>query len=629
MVSWNSIFDHPAVIHLKIGSQYRILLAALVVGAAAIALLGRLVYLQVVAYDNFSALSVDNRIRVVPTPPIRGQIYDRNGVILARNETAYRLDVVPANADDLDQLLADLSTLVELDAHELKTFQASVRNGNRSDPHTLKDILTDAQVGLLAVNMFRLPGAHIDTNLYRVYVQNEYASHVVGRTERVSVEDQARIDPVRYRGTQHIGKYGAERAVEDTLLGWPGYQQVETNAHGNRVRTVSSVLPKSGNDVFLTIDAGLQRRAFDALGEQAGAVVAIDPRTGDVLAMVSKPSFNPNEFGLAGDSELRSELLQNADSPLLNRAIQGRYPPGSTIKPFMGLAIHEYNLADRTVFCPGYYQLPGVKRKYRCWKSTGHGQVDLRKAIAESCDVYFYVLSQSLGIDGLNSELAKFGFGQPTGIDLVYEYAGILPSRDWKRRTFNEPWYLGETLSLSIGQGALTTTVLQLAQATSLIATQGEWISPKLIYKTVDANTGQALELEPRRRGLIDVNPAYYNRIIPAMIDVVHGAQGTARRIAPDLQYTVAAKTGTVQVISRPDAAEDWDVEKYAKKFQPHGTFIAFAPAEDPQIVVAAVVENIGAGSAVAPIVKEIMDHHLLGAAPDGAADQVALSAGQ
>ena len=474
----------------------------------------------------------------------------------------------------------------------------------------LRDFLEQIEAARIAVDRHRLPGVSITTDLHRVYSSSLYTSHVVGTLNRIDEQDAQKLDPVRYRGIQYIGKSGVEQASEDVLVGSSGHERVEINAHGRKIRVLEHEAPSAGSEIFLTIDLDLQKVAYEALGENVGALVALEPSTGRILAMVSKPSFDANQLGISGEQDQRKDILTSEVSPLLNRSVQGQYPPGSTIKPFLGFAIMNSGFAERTVNCPGWYSLPNHTHRYRCWKPQGHGQVNLFDAIAESCDVYFYVLARSLGIDEMYFQLSKFGFGQKTGVEFAYETAGILPSREWKQWAKQEPWYEGETLITGIGQGATTVSMLQLAHATSVIANRGLRYKPKIVFKSISLTTGEELVHEPDLVDVLDFNQGYYDRITRAMVEVVHGERGTARKINEGLNYQIAGKTGTVQVIRRKQG-EEFNLEETPKKFHPHGVFTAFAPADDPKIVVALIVENGVAGSLVAPIARTVIDHYL------------------
>ena len=615
--------NHQMSAGLRKISRNRVLLSLIGMVFLLLILIARLAYLQIIAYSNYATLSNNNRVEIVPIPPVRGQILDRNGNLLAGNKTVYTLGIVPAHVADLDKLLDDIKNIIPVSESELKAFRKSVKRSSRFELQTLKDYLTDEQIGHLAVDRYRLPGAYISAELHRNYYSGEYAAHVIGRVSRIDEQDLKRINPVRYRGIQYIGKYGAELSSEESLVGWPGYERVETNAHGQKLRTLSQVLPTSGRDIYLTIDLGLQKVAYDAIGDNKGALVALEPATGRILAMVSKPSFDANDFGISAPPERLVQLLKGEQSPLLNRGIQGLYSPGSAIKPFLAIAANETQFSSAQVHCPGWYQLPGVKKKYRCWKKEGHGKVDLRKAIAESCDVYFYALARKLGIDEMYFQLSKFGFGHRTGVELENEVNGLLPSQEWKRKTLKEGWYKGETLITGIGQGAFSVTMLQLAHAVSIIANRGEKFTPQIILKSVDINTGVEDYRKPDLRGTIDVTTQNFEKIIDYMIDVVHGNKGTAKGISEGLQYKIAGKTGTVQVIQRASDVE-WDSEAVPKKFHPHGIFTAFAPAEKPEIVIAVIIENGESGSSVAPIARTVMDYYLLNPKSKPQGDKIA-----
>ncbi len=590
--------------------RFRVALTAVVLAALVLVLIGRLAYLQLASHSDFAALSTDNRMQVVPVPPTRGQIYDRNGALLAGNETAYRLAVTAKYVEDLETLLEELRAIIHISDREITKFRRALRSSNQHDPVVLKDFLSSEEVARIAVDRYRLSGVSIITDLHRVYSSSTYTSHVVGTLNQMDRQDQNSVDPVRYRGIRYIGKSGIEMVSEDMLVGASGHNQIETNAHGRKIRVLSSAAPTPGSDIYLTIDLELQKFAYEALGDEVGALVAIEPATGQILAMVSKPSYDANQFGLAGEQEVRAELLTAEGRPLLNRSVQGQYPPGSAIKPFLAFAALESGFANRTVHCPGWYELPDYSRKFRCWKSTGHGQMNLVDAIAESCDVYFYTLARHLGIDEMYYQLSKFGFGSSTGSELAYESTGILPSKEWKQWAKQEPWYEGETLITGIGQGATLVSMLQLAHATTIIANKGQRYRPRLILKTID-ELGEEHIREPDLVDVLDFNERHYDAVTKSMERVVHGNRGTARKISDGLNYRMAGKTGTVQIVSRRKAAEAMDMEQTPKKFHPHGIFTAFAPANNPKIALAVIIENGGSGASVAPIARSVIDHYL------------------
>jgi len=619
----NRVIQDRETVRARNIARGRLLLSFAVIGLFVLVLLGRLVYLQIFDYSNLATRSSQNRIEIVPIAPVRGRIYDRNGYLLAGNRTVYSLRIIPANVKDLDTLLSDISAIVPISERERQAFENSLRVNSRFESHILKDYLDDRQVGQLAVERYRLPGAVISADLHRNYMAGESLSHVVGRVSRIDESDEQKLNRSRYSGLQYIGKHGVESFVEDLLVGWSGHERVETNAHGQKVRTLSQVLPTAGQNVFLTIDRDLQALAYEAIGDRKGALVAMEPATGRVLAMVSRPSFDPNGFAVFSQPGRAHELLNSADSPLINRAVQGIYSPGSTIKPFMTLAGLSNSISNPRVFCSGYYQLPGVKKKYRCWKVDGHGWVDYLQAIAQSCDVFYYALAKRLGIDRMSVALSQFGFGEKTGVGLHNEKLGILPSKEWKRKAMDESWYRGETLITGIGQSYFSVTMMQLAYATSIIANRGEKYKPQLIHKTIDVNTAQETVYEPELLGTVDFKKMHYESVVRDMVEVVHGKKGTARAIGKNANYTIAGKTGTVQLIQRAHD-EEWDETKVPQKHWPHGIFIAFAPADSPQIVVAVVVENAKSGSAVAPIARQVMDYYLLNRSQRELKDQIA-----
>ncbi len=611
-------------VQLQRKSQFRLLLTVAVITLLMFVLLARIFYLQIISYTDFAALSANNRLEIVPIAPVRGRIFDRNGILLAENKVVTQLGIVPSHAEDLSALLSEISDVIPVSEEEEKDFIRTVKRGSPFDMHILKDNLSAQQTARFAVDRYRLSGANLKWEFFRDYVHGELFAHVVGMVSRIDKNDLEKVNPARYRGLQYIGKYGVEKSNENVLVGWPGFEQIETNAHGQRIRRLSQELPTAGRDVYLSLDFDLQKHAFEALGDKKGAIVALEPSSGRVLAMVSKPGFDPNDFGIDSTSEKRKRWLNSEDSPLINRVVQGQYSPGSTIKPFIGLAALEMGISELKINCKGYYQLPGSDHKFRCWKKKGHGLVSLTEAIAESCDVYFYKLAEILGIDEIYYYLSKFGFGTYTGVDLEDELTGILPSKEWKRYQRNEPWYLADTIMMGIGQGATTVTALQLAHALSIVANKGLKVTPQIISKIVDVENGEELIVQPQLDDVLDLEARNFETIIKDMEKVVHSQRGTARGMGNGLKYRVAGKTGTVQLIQRAQDKE-WQASEVPEKFQPHGIFIAFAPAENPQILVSAIVENGGSGAAVAPIVRSMMDLYLVDKPSKTNGDQFAL----
>lgn len=591
----------------------RVVFCCVFIACMSVVLIARMFQLQVIEYEHFATLSEDNRIKIVPVAPTRGLIFDRNGTVLAQNVPTYSLEVVPESVDDMDGLLDRLSDIVEISDADEKTFRQLLKTKRRFDSVPLRYRLNEEEVAQFAVNRHLFPGVDVHARLSRNYPLSEIGSHVIGYVARINETELQSIDVSNYRATSHIGRIGVEQALEGILHGVVGFQHVETNAQGRTLRVLQRKDPVPGSSVYLTIDIGLQAIAEQALGKNNGAVVAIDPGTGEVLALASVPTYDPNLFVDRVDFASYQALLDSADRPLFNRAINGQYPPGSTVKPFLALAGLEYKLdyTRRRTWCRGYFQLPGHKRRYRDWKKGGHGSVDLKKAIIESCDVYFYGLAQSLGIERMRDFLVQFGFGESTGVDIRGESAGLMPSPRWKRQTRNQPWYPGETLITGIGQGFMLATPLQLASATATLSMRGLRLKPQVVLRRMDPTILQPMENEPEPVSLIKAVAAkHWTRIVEAMRDVVHGPRGTARRISIGANYEMAGKTGTSQVFA-VGQDEEYKASEVPKHLRDHGLFIAFAPPDKPQIAVAVVVENGGSGSrSAAPIARRVIDYY-------------------
>ncbi|MCH9696957.1 MAG: penicillin-binding protein 2 [Gammaproteobacteria bacterium] len=584
----------------------RVLLAFVAVTILIIGLVTRLVYLQVVGHQHYSTLSVKNRIKISPLPPTRGLIYDRNGKVLAENIPNYSLEIIPEQVPDMDATLANLQQLLNISDEEVERFQSLRKRQKSFASIPLKVALSDQEFARFAANRAFFQGVDIHARLLRYYPFGYLTAHVLGYMGQINEAELKKLDLSRYGGTHHIGKSGVEKSYETSLYGKAGYEEIEVNAQRRSLRVVGTVAPEPGQDLHLSIDIDLQKIAYDGLADHNGAVVAIQPETGEVLTLISKPGFDPNKFVYGLTSKEYRSLQQSRQRPLFNRTIRGLYPPGSTIKPFLGLAGLHYKAVrhQQTTYCPGFYQLPKLSHKYRCWKKTGHGSTNLTKAITESCDVYFYTLAQNLGIDRMHTFLSEFGFGQQSGLDIPGEKAGLLPSREWKRNYRELPWYPGETLITGIGQGFLQISPLQLARATAILANGGKVIKPHL----VNSDAGQPEDIDPEQ---LDVQAQLFQAIVDDMVNVVHGARGTAKRISRELTYTMAGKTGTAQVFTVKQE-EKYEEDKVAKELRDHALFIAFAPARAPKIAVAIVVENGGhGGSAAAPIARQVIDHYL------------------
>jgi penicillin-binding protein 2 len=571
-----------------VAGRFRFLI---VVVLAVLVLLGwRYGHLQLGAHELYAARADDNRIRLRALAPNRGLILDRHGRVLAENQPAYRLVVVPERTSGLDETIEELSAIVDISVDELRRFQQQRQRSRRFEPLTLKTNLDEYQVARLAIERHRLPGVEIEPYLTRHYPHRVALAHVVGYIGRIDTRDLARLDRDQYRATTHVGKTGIERRYESMLHGRAGLERVETNARGRVLRVLERTNPVPGQNLVLTLDLELQQVAVEALGDRAGAVVAIAVDTGEVLALVSHPGFDPNQFVHGISQADYNALLADPQRPLFNRFLSGGYEPGSTIKPFIALAgLDSGAITPATrVFSRGWFQLPGHSRRYRDWRRGGHGWVDLELAMAESVNVYFYQLAADLGIDRISRELALFGFGRATGLDLPGEGNGVLPTRAWKRATFGEAWYPGETVITGIGQGFTVVTPLQLAHATAALAGRGVTAPPRLV------GTGEPVRM------VVHDEPVW-EAVFQGMAAVIHGASGTARAVARQVPVRMAGKTGTAQVFGLP-ADEDLEDERdeLPEHLRNHALFIGFAPLDDPRIAISVVAEHGGGGASVA-----------------------------
>ncbi|BAU72422.1 penicillin-binding protein 2 [Metapseudomonas furukawaii] len=592
--------------------RQRVIVGAVAVLLLTCVLIARLYYLQVIQYEHHSTLSENNRVHVQPIPPTRGLIFDRNGVIVADNRPSFSLTVTRERAGDWQQILDVIVEVLQLTPDDRALFEKRMKQGRRPfEPVPILFELTEDQIARIAVNQFRLPGVEVAAQLVRHYPQGAHFAHSVGYVGRINEKELKQLDPINYSGTHHIGKTGIERFYEDQLHGEVGYEEVETNARGRVLRVLKRTDPKPGKDLVLTLDVRLQEAAEEALAGRRGAIVAIEPSTGDVLAMVSQPSFDPNPFVTGISFKAYAELRDSIDRPLYNRVLRGLYPPGSTVKPMVAVSGLDAGVVTPVsrVFDPGFYQLPNYAHKYRNWNRSGDGWVNLETAIMRSNDTYFYDLAHKMGIDRLHEYMSRFGFGQRVALDMFEESAGLMPSREWKRARYRQAWYPGETLILGIGQGYMQSTPLQLAQATALMANRGKWIRPHLA-KTIEGRP----PVDPNP--LPDIvlrDPKFWDYGRIGMEQVVHGARGTARKVGDTSVYRIAGKSGTAQVVAIKQG-EKYDRSKVQERHRDHALFVAFAPAEDPKIAVAVMVENGESGSGVAaPVVKQVMDAWLLG----------------
>ncbi len=591
------------------------LIAGVLVIVALVAVVLRLVQLQLVRHDHFTTLSQDNAVKLEPIPPTRGRIFDVNGVLLAENIPAFSLELIPEKVGDVAGTIERLKGVLPITEDDVRRFKRLRKQSRPFDTVPLRVNLTEEEVARFAVVGHFFPGADIRASFMRRYPLGQDTAHVVGYVGRINEAELKEISSSEYRGTNFIGKTGVEKSYEDLLHGRVGVQEVEVNARGRVLRVLESHPPTSGYDLHLYFDVGLQQEAIEALGEHKGAVVAIEPSSGGILALASRPSFDPNPFVEGIGSEAYQQLRNSKDKPLFNRAIRGQYPPGSTIKPFIALAGLETGSIGYTTtrYCPGHYQLPGQSHRFRDWRKGGHGSVDMNRAIIESCDVYFYDLARNLGIDQLAKSLSGFGFGRKTGADIYGELGGVLPSREWKRASRGQDWFPGETLIVGIGQGTFLVTPLQLAAATAALANRGRYLQPRVVKSMEVPGSNEPPKPPPAEVTQIPVTKSKnWEDVIRSMTSVIESERGTAHRIRSP-SYRIAGKTGTAQVFS-VGQNESYNEKRIATHLQDHALFIAFAPAEDPKIAVAVLVENGGhGGSVAAPIARRVMDRYLQG----------------
>lgn len=589
----------------------RALLSFLFVLLACLFVLSRYVYLQVMSHEEFTTRSTDNRVKVTSVPPNRGLIYDRRGRPLAENRPAFQLQVIPEKAGDLEVAFARLGELIDLPENALERFENTRQRYRNFDGVPVRFDLSEAEVARFSVNRHLFSGIDVVPYLARHYPHGELLTHVLGYVGRIDAGDMRSIDAEDYRGTTHIGKNGLERFYEDRLHGSSGLEKVEINVQGRVLKVLERDPPGNGEDLILSLDLTVQQAAWNALGERPGAVMAVDPRDGAVLAMVSKPAFDPNLFVHGIGTDEYASILADPSRPLFNRALQGGYEPGSTFKPFIGLAGLELGIIepDQRVFSNGYYYLSGQERPFRDWKQGGHGWVDIHSALEQSVNTYFYGLAYELGIDRIHSFLSQFGFGAPTGLDLLGENPGILPSRDWKRGRYSEPWYPGETVISGIGQGFNVVTPIQLTTALSALINGGYLYAPRLLMASKPAGDAQARVNETSLISQIPVTEEEnWAAIREGMRLVIHGEFGSARAIRPNGDFEIAGKSGTAQVVTQDENKPEnpQDVEAHLRN---HALFVAYAPFNDPLIVVAAIVEHGGGGSReAAPLARAVID---------------------
>ncbi len=613
--------------------RMRLAVAAAVALLLFFILLARAFWLQVLQYEHYHTLAEENRISIVPIVPNRGLILDRHGAVLAHNYSAYTLEITPSKVQGgLERTIEGLAELIDITPKDRKRFRKLLEESHNFETLPIRTRLNDAEVARFAANRYRFPGVELRARLFRHYPQGQITSHVVGYIGRINEADLKRLEEAEllpnYRGSDYIGKAGLEQSYERLLHGTTGFERVETDAGGRAVRTLSRTPPVSGDNLTLHLDLQLQRVAEQAFGNFRGALVAIEPATGGVLAFLSKPGYDNNLFIDGIDPQNWRALNESPDKPLVNRAMHGMYPPGSTFKPFMALAALELNKRSPryTIADPGYFSLPGSSHRYRDWKAGGHGMVDLHRSIVVSCDTYYYGLAVDMGIDAIHGFMRHFGFGRKTGIDIEGERTGNLPSQEWKWKRFRQKWYAGDTVSVGIGQGYMLATPLQLAVATATLANGGREMRPQLVREIQNARTGAVTPVAPEPLSNLPIDPANLQRVVAAMVDVTRPG-GTAARAGAGAPYAIAGKTGTAQVIGMKQG-EKYVESRVAERYRDHALFIAFAPAEQPRIAVAVLVENGGhGGSTAAPIARALFDYYLLGKRPAGAAATEAAAA--
>lgn len=599
---------------------FRAVMAMFFILIMATGLLTRIYYLQVVDFEHYTTLSDKNRMQLQSVVPTRGLIYDRNGILLADNQPVFSVSVVKERSPDIEQTIEQIGSIIELTEEQIKRFKK--RLGSRRKPYEpvpLKSKLTEEEIARLSVKKHVLPGVEVEAELVRNYPLGESMAHMLGYVGRINIKELKEVDPTNYSGTNYIGKLGVEKFYENVLHGKVGRQTVETNARGRVLRVLDQVPSTPGRDIKLNIDARLQQVAIDAMAGRRGAVVAIEPATGGILALVSTPSFDPNLFVTGIDHKSYSALRDSLDIPLFNRALKGQYPPGSTIKPIIGLAGLDTGVITRQtkIRDPGWYQLKNDERFYRDWKRYGHGTVDLLDSITQSCDTFFYGLAFKLGVDEMESYLDRFGLGSRTAVDISEDRKGLLPGRAWKRGAKGLAWYPGDSLNMGIGQGFMLTTPLQLATATAVLANRGGWHRPRLaqiIYPGVNADDIVEIPTmhDDKPKDVIINNPDDWDYIVGAMKAVMHGKKGTARGSARKATYKMAGKTGTAQVVGIKQG-EEYDAEALAERHRDHALFVGFAPVNSPKIAVAVIVENGGGGStAAAPVARKLFDAWVL-----------------
>lgn len=605
----------------------RLVFAGFVVVALFLLLAYRLFYLQVIQHQHYQTLAENNRISVVPIVPTRGLILDKNGVVMAHNFFVYTLEIIPSKLDtNIEDTINELSHLIEISELDKKKFKKLRQASRNFESIPIRTHLNETEAASFAVNKYQFPGVEIKSRLYRRYPSGKLGAHIVGYIGRINDKDVANLEEAdkenpgvlsNYKGSDHVGKSGIEQFYEEQLHGKTGFQQIEIDKDGRAVRVLSSTAPVPGENIVLSIDTKLQEIAEKAFGDRRGALVALNPKTGEVLSFVSQPNFDPNLFVDGIDVDNWKALNDSIDRPLINRPIRGVYPPGSTFKPFVALAGLEHGLRapPYAIHDAGYFSLPNSTHRYRDWKPSGHGIVNMQKAITISCDTFFYGLAMELGIGNLSDFVSHFGFGKKTGIDIQGENGGLLPTPDWKKRRYKQPWYQGDTVITGIGQGYTLATPMQLAYGTAILANSGVAMKPHLVTKMQNPLTGKTVIIPEVIQDKITIHPDNLEIVKKGMIDVTLPG-GTAASVGANAPYSVAAKTGTAQVIGIKQNAK-YNANAINERHRDHALFVAYAPADDPTIALAVIVENGGhGGSAAGPIARKVMDYYLLNKLP-------------
>ncbi|OBU07130.1 peptidoglycan DD-transpeptidase MrdA [Morganella psychrotolerans] len=577
-------------------------------------LITNLYNLQINRHEDYQTRSNDNRIKLVPIPPSRGLIYDRKGTLLAVNRTIYQLEIVPEKVTDLPAVLNELRDIVDLTDEDIANYEKERKRSRRFTSIALKTPLNQIEVARFSVNQYRFPGLEIKGYQRRFYPYGSALTHVIGYVAKINDKDVERLEKEgifpNYAATHDIGKLGIERYYESVLHGKTGYEEVEVNSRGRVIRQLHEQAPQAGKDIYLTVDLELQIYIEKLLTTSRAAVVVSDPRNGEILALVSNPSYDPNLFvnGISGPNY--RELLGNPDRPLINRTTQGLYPPASTVKPFISVAALSEKVITRntTIFDPGWWQLPGSEKRYRDWKRYGHGNLNVVKAIVESADTFFYQVAYDMGIDRLSAWMTRFGYGEYSGIDLMEEYNGVMPTREWKERRYKKRWYQGDTIPVGIGQGYWTSTPIQMAKALNILINDGVVKTPHLLLGTKEGN-GMLPYEQKTSPAIADIHSGYWELAKSGMYGVANAPNGTGRKFFAGTPYKAAAKSGTAQVFSY----ETYNASKLAERLRDHKLMIAYAPYDNPTVAVTIILENGGAGPAVGTLIRQILDHVLLG----------------